>query len=53
VTLEDFERSLLERVERDTRALLGDEGFVQAFEHGRSLPIEDAAALALALTADA
>jgi predicted ATPase/class 3 adenylate cyclase len=50
ITLEDLERSVLERVERETRAVLGDEGFVQAFERGRALRIEDAAALALALT---
>jgi hypothetical protein len=35
------------------RALLGDEDFARAFEHGRSLLLEDAAALVLALTSDA
>ncbi len=50
---DDYEHDLLDRAERDTRALLGDEDFARAFEHGRSLLIEDAAALALALTADA
>jgi predicted ATPase/class 3 adenylate cyclase len=50
---DDLEHDLLDRAERDTRALLGDEDFARAFEHGRSLSIEDAAALALALTTDA
>jgi tetratricopeptide (TPR) repeat protein len=48
--VDDYERNLLERVEQDTRALLGDEDFARAFERGRSLLLEDAAALALSLT---
>ena len=52
-TLEDYERTLLDGVEGNTRPLLGDEGFARAFEHGRSLLIEDAASLARALTTDA
>jgi predicted ATPase len=51
--VEDYEHDLLERVEGETRALLGDQDFAQAFEHGRSLLLEDAAALALSLTSDA
>jgi hypothetical protein len=49
---EGFERSLLEEVEANTRALLGDEDFARAFEHGRSHLAEDAAALAFAVTTD-
>jgi hypothetical protein len=45
-----FENDLLERVERDARALLGEEDFAQAFEHGRSLFLEDGAALVFAST---
>ena len=52
-TIEDYERTLLERVEGAIRAGLGEEDFVGAFEHGRSLLMEDAAVLALALTTDA
>jgi predicted ATPase/class 3 adenylate cyclase len=48
--VDDFEHDLLERVEQDTRALLGDDDFGRAFEHGRSLLLEDAAALAFDLT---
>jgi hypothetical protein len=51
--MEDFERTRLERAEWNVRALLGDEDFARAFEHGRSLLLEDAAALVLALTSDA
>ncbi len=47
---DDYEHDLLERVERDMRALLGDEDFVRAFEQGRLLLLVDAAALALGLT---
>ena len=50
-TFDDFERPLLEAVEESTRARLGEEDFALALEHGRSLLLEDAAALALALTA--
>ena len=53
MTLEDYERSLLEAVERKTRALLGDADFARAFEHGHFLLLEEAAALALALTSEA
>jgi len=49
--LDDFEDDLLEQAERDTRALLGDEDFDRASEHGRSLLLEDAAALVFDLTA--
>jgi hypothetical protein len=49
---DDFEHDLLDRAGRDTSALLGDEDFAQAFEHGRSLLIKDAAPLAIALTTD-
>jgi predicted ATPase len=52
-TSDDYEHTVLEEVEENTRALLGEENFTQAYERGRSLRIEDAAALALALTADA
>jgi predicted ATPase/class 3 adenylate cyclase len=50
---DDYEHDLLERVERDARAVLGEEDFALAFEHGRSLPFADAAALTLALTSGA
>jgi tetratricopeptide (TPR) repeat protein len=50
---DDFERARLEEVEANTRALLGDDDFARAFEHGRSLLTDDAAALAFALTTDA
>jgi predicted ATPase/class 3 adenylate cyclase len=52
-TFDDFERPLLEAVGERTRARLGEEDFGLAFEHGRSLLLEDAAAHVLALTADA
>jgi predicted ATPase/class 3 adenylate cyclase len=52
LTLDDYESALLEAVEGNVRAVLGDEEFARAFQHGRSLRIEDAAALALALTTD-
>jgi tetratricopeptide (TPR) repeat protein len=48
--VDNFEHDLLERAEQDTRALLGDDDFGRAFEHGRSLLLEDAAALAFDLT---
>jgi predicted ATPase/class 3 adenylate cyclase len=50
--LDDFEHALVEAAGRKTRALLGDHDFALAFDHGRSLLIEDAAALALALTSE-
>jgi hypothetical protein len=50
--MEDYETGLVEQTERTSRALLGDESFTRAFEHGHSLPYQDAAALALALTSD-
>jgi predicted ATPase len=50
---DDFERARLEEVEANTRALLGDEDFAGAFEHGRSLRTDDAAALVFAVTTDA
>jgi hypothetical protein len=49
-TFGGYEGDLLDRVERDTRTLLGDEDFVQAFEQGRSLSLEDAGALARSVT---
>jgi predicted ATPase/class 3 adenylate cyclase len=51
-TLDNFERSLLEAVEESTRARLGEDDFARAFEHGRSLLLEDAADLVFALTTD-
>ncbi len=51
--VDDFEHDLLERAERDTRALLGDKDFARAFDHGRSLLTDDAAALVFAVTTDA
>jgi predicted ATPase/class 3 adenylate cyclase len=51
--VDDFEDDLLERAERDTRALLGEDDFASAFEHGRSLRLEDTAALVFALTSEA
>jgi predicted ATPase/class 3 adenylate cyclase len=52
-TVDNFERSLIEAMEESTRARLGDEDFTRAFEHGRTLLVEDAAALLLSLTDDA
>ena len=49
----DYERSLLEGLQAKCHALLGDEEFARAFEHGRSLILEDAAALVVAVTLDA
>jgi hypothetical protein len=48
--VDDFEDDLLKQAERDSRALLGDDDFGRAFEHGRSLLLEDAAALVFDLT---
>ena len=48
--LSDYERGLVDRVERETRAFLGEADFAQAFEQGRSLTLEDAAALAFSVT---
>ena len=52
IAADGFEFDLLQQVDRETRATLGDEDFARAFEDGRSLPLEDAAALALAQTSD-
>jgi hypothetical protein len=49
IALDGYERDRLERVDRKTRATLGDEDFARAFERGRSLPAEDAASLAFAV----
>jgi tetratricopeptide (TPR) repeat protein len=49
-TFDDFERPLIDAVEASTRARLGEDGFAQAFESGRSLLLEDAAARVFALT---
>jgi hypothetical protein len=51
--IDDYDHTLLEGVEGETRALLSDDDFERAYERGRSLLLEDAAALALALTSDA
>jgi hypothetical protein len=48
----DFERDLLQRVERGARALLGVEDFTRAYEDGRSLLLEDATDLVFAQTTD-
>ena len=52
-TLDDFERPLIEGVEGSTRARLGEDDFARAFEHGRSLLLEDTAARVFALTSGA
>jgi predicted ATPase len=46
----DYERTLLEELQAKCHALLGDEEFARAFERGRSLLLEDAAALVVAVT---
>jgi predicted ATPase/class 3 adenylate cyclase len=51
--LELYELNLLQRAEKQARTLLGDEDFTRTFEHGHSLPLEDAAAFALDLTSNA
>ena len=52
VAEDDFESTLIQRVERDTRAVLGGDDFTRAFERGRSLLLGDAAALTFAVATD-
>jgi predicted ATPase/class 3 adenylate cyclase len=51
VSEDKFEREVLERAEGETRMLLGEDDFTRAFEHGRSLRLEDAASLTFTVTA--